>query len=450
MSIAPQVSSSDPDSVPSSGSVAPPQSVRKRDGSVVPFDGRLIAAAITKAFKAEFGLPPDAALPSSLAAKVAELNAHVLGWCDGRIGLQVERIQDEVERTLMTAGEHRVARRYVLYREQHALQRRNRAIIYRRADGSDAPLDVEQLRRRIEAACAGLPETVAAAPVLDQTVAQLYVGITEAEITQAAIMAARARIELEPDYTFVAARLLLAEMRERVLATEGLSTSTPAEETDQAYRDGLARYLGRAVDAGLLDEQMVTFDLDRLAEALRPERDLQFAYLGLQTLYDRYLLRVDGQPIELPQWFWMRVAMGLAMQEADREARAIEFYELISRFLFTPATPTLFNSGTRHPQLSSCYLSTVDDDLSQIFKTIGDNAMLSKWAGGLGNDWTRVRALGAHIRGTGGKSQGVIPFLKIVSDTAVAVNQGGKRKGAVCAYLETWHLDIEEFLELRK
>jgi ribonucleoside-diphosphate reductase alpha chain len=419
-------------------------SVRKRDGNLVPFDGQRIAVAIRKAFAAEYGLAAENELPTELTSKINELAGDAIGWCEGRAGLQVERIQDEVERVLMLAGEHRVARRYVLYREQRAMQRRGRVIMYRRADGTDEPFNTVDLRARIEAACAGLGPTVSAAPVFDQTVAALYTGITEAEITQAAVMAARARIELEPDYTFVAARLLLSDMTHAALG------AVDRQHEVVAYRAGLRSYFERAVEAGLLAPVVLNFDLERLAAALQPERDLQFSYLGLQTLYDRYLLRVAGRPVELPQWFWMRVAVGLAIGEADRDGRAIEFYNLISRFLFTPATPTLFNSATRHPQLSSCYLTTVSDDLAHIFKCVGDNALLSKWAGGLGNDWTSVRALGAHIDGTGGKSQGIIPFLKIVSDTAVAVNQGGKRKGAVCAYLESWHLDLEEFLELRK
>ncbi len=185
--------------------------------------------------------------------------------------------------------------------------------------------------------------------------------------------------------------------------------------------------------------------------ALVPERDTLFPYHGLQTIYDRYLLHIDGRRIEAPQYFWMRVAMGLAIGEGNRKNDlTIDFYNMLSSFRFTSATPTLFNSGTLHPQLSSCYLSTVSDDLDNIFKVIADNAKLSKWAGGLGNDWTNIRATNSHIHGTNGQSQGVIPFLKVVSDTAVAVNQGGKRKGAVCSYLETWHLDVEEFLDLRK
>jgi ribonucleoside-diphosphate reductase alpha chain len=316
---------------------------------------------------------------------------------------------------------------------------------YRRADGTEHDLDLAALEGAIEAACAGLGPDVAPAAVLAAVLPGLYQGISERELGQAAVLAARAQIEVDPAYTFVAARLLL-----RMLYAEVFGAPIDPAEVANAYRNAFPTYVAAGVAAGLLDPALSTFDLAQLAAALRPERDQVFAYPGLQTLYDRYLLQIDGRRIEAPQWLWMRVAMGLALREEQREARAIEFYDLIAQFYYMPATPTLFNAGTRHPQLSSCYLTTVADDLGHIFKCIRDNALLSKWAGGLGNDWTNVRALGAHINGTNGKSQGVIPFLKVVNDTAVAVNQGGKRKGAVCAYLETWHLDIEEFLDLRR
>ncbi len=311
--------------------------------------------------------------------------------------------------------------------------------------GAEGAFNPDMLERMIEAACAGLGAEVAPADVLTATLPGLYEGMSERAMMQAAILAARAQIEREPAYTFVAARLLL-----QLLYTEAWRASVDLSQAGGMYRQRFADYIETGVAAGLLDPALRTFALEQLAAALQPQRDLLLTYPGLQTLYDRYLLQIDGRRIETPQWLWMRVAMGLALREDRREQRAIEFYELISQFLYMPATPTLFNAGTCHPQLSSCYLTTVADDLGQIFKAIRDNALLSKWAGGLGNDWTNVRALGAHIKGTNGKSQGVIPFLKIVNDTAIAVNQGGKRKGAVCAYLETWHLDIEEFLDLRR
>ena len=424
--------------------------LQKRDGSVAPFDGERIRAAIQKAFRADLGLTMNMPLPEEVAARITSFAEAVVFWCAAETGLRdtplhVEQIQDEVERVLMAGGEHRVARRYVLYRERHAEERRASVLHYRRADGSQAELDHAALHATLEAACADLGADVSPTPLLEATLSALYDGIAEAEITQAAVMAARGLVEAEPAYSFVAARLLLG-----LLFQETIDQAVPQDQAHAAYQAYFPRYVQQAVDAELLDPALLSYDLGRLSAALRPERDLQFAYLGLQTLYDRYFLQIDGRRVGLPQVFWMRVAMGLALDEMDRDARAVEFYDLISQFLFTPATPTLFNAGTRHSQLSSCYLTTVGDDLENIFKCVKDNALLSKWAGGLGNDWTQVRALGASIKGTSGKSQGIIPFLKVASDTAVAVNQGGKRKGAVCAYLETWHLDIEEFLELRK
>ncbi len=421
------------------------RTVRKRDGKVVPFDGSRIRRAIEKAFRAEHRLDPEEPLPGQLASRIDALAIEVFHWCSQQPTLAVEDIQDQVERTLMTAGEHRVARRYVLYREQRAQQRRERMLHVVGEDGVRRPLDTQALRRRIEEACQGLHPDVSPQAIYEQTILSLYDGVNETEVIPAAILAARSLIEREPDYTYAAARLLLGEIYQ-----QGLGRYVPLAEAQAAYRQGFAPYIRRGVEIGRLDPELLRFDLDLLAEALDASRDLKFAYLGLQTLYDRYLIQDEGTRIELPQMFWMRVAMGLALREEDPTGRAVEFYDLISQMLYTPATPTLFNSGTTHPQLSSCYLSTVPDDLGSIFKVIRDNALLSKWAGGLGNDWTPVRAMGAAIKGTGGKSQGVIPFLKVANDTAVAVNQGGKRKGAVCAYLETWHLDIEEFLELRR
>ncbi|MBA4215266.1 MAG: ribonucleoside-diphosphate reductase subunit alpha, partial [Polaromonas sp.] len=282
-------------------------------------------------------------------------------------------------------------------------------------------------------------------PIVAETKRNLYDGVPIEEVYKASILAARTLIEKDPDYTYATARLLLHTIVKEVMGEE-----VPSSEMGARYADYFPQFIKKGVDNDLLDERLMQFDLARLGAALKPERDLQFDYLGLQTLYDRYFLHVRKTRIELPQSFFMRVAMGLSLNEIDREARAIEFYEVLSSFDFMSSTPTLFNSGTLRSQLSSCYLTTVPDDLDGIYESIKENALLSKFAGGLGNDWTRVRALGSHIKGTNGESQGVVPFLKVVNDTAVAVNQGGKRKGAVCTYLETWHLDIEEFLELRK
>jgi ribonucleoside-diphosphate reductase alpha chain len=419
-------------------------SVHKRDGSTAAFDGERIRVAIEKAFRAELDLSADIPLASETAVKIAGLATDVVVWCHAQDEVRVEQIQDEVEKSLMRAGDHGVARRYILYREARAEERRARIVHYTRADGSEAELDHDALRQRIEEACAGLGDDLAA-PVFAEAIGSVYNGITEQEIAQALILAARARFEREPAYTYVAARLLLT-----ILYAEAFGVETPLSQATAAYRGYVARYIETGITAGMLDPGLATFDLDRIAAALQPERDLLFNYLGLQTLYDRYLLQTKGRRYEPPQLFWMRVAMGLALNEEDREGRAIAFYDLISQFAFVPSSPTLFNAGTRHPQLSSCFLTTVPDDLGAIFKCVRDNALLSKWSGGLGNDWTNVRALGAHIAGTNGNSQGIIPFLKVANDTAIAVNQGGKRRGAVCAYLEPWHLDIEEFLELRR
>ncbi|GER85534.1 ribonucleoside-diphosphate reductase [Thermogemmatispora aurantia] len=309
-----------------------------------------------------------------------------------------------------------------------------------------AAIDPEQVLAEV---CHGFEDRVDRAQLLEEVQATLSAGLSEAELWQALLLVARAHIEQEPAFSSITARILLLSLyREALSPDEHLPCSFA--EMENAYRRYLLRYIQRGIDTGLLDPRLATFDLERIAALIHPERDLLFTYPGLQTLYDRYLLQYEGQRFELPQLLWLRVAMGLALNEVHKEERVAEFYAVLSQFYFTPATPTLFNAGTSHPQLSSCYLTTVKDDLWHIFKSIQDNALLSKWAGGLGNDWTRVRALGAHIRGTNGRSQGVIPFLKVVNDTAVAVNQGGKRKGAVCAYLENWHLDIEDFLDLRR
>ena len=435
---------------PESIRAIPDRCIQKRDGTIVDFDPIRIHDAIEKAFRAHLDIGSQTPLAPDTAQKIRNHTDAVVNWCRTQIDeynvtVLVEQIQDEVERILMAAGEHQVARRYVLYRELRAERRRASVIHYRAHDGIDREVNPAELMALITDACIGLGTDVDPNLLFNGTMNALYNGITEPEIRQAAILTARSHVEIEPAYTYVAARLLLDNL---FLETVGLSVAH-ADRTS-AYQKYFSTYVQRGVDAELLDPAMLGFNLERLGQALRPERDLQFAYLGLQTLYDRYFLQVKECRIELPQVFWMRVAMGLSLNEEDRDTRAIEFYELISQFLFTPATPTLFNAGTRHAQLSSCYLTTIGDDLGQIFKCVQDNALLSKWAGGLGNDWTPVRALGASIKGTSGKSQGIIPFLKVANDTAIAVNQGGKRKGAVCAYLETWHLDIEEFLELRK
>jgi ribonucleoside-diphosphate reductase alpha chain len=354
----------------------------------------------------------------------------------------------------MRSGEHDVARAYVLYRakrmEERAQQKAAKpeapvAELHVTENGQRRPLDMNQVRDLIVAACIGLEKHVDAEAILAETVKNLYDGVPVEELHKSAILAARALMEKDPAYSTVTARLLMHTIRKEVFGQEVAQADAAA-----AYLDYFPKYIKKGIDADLLDSKLAQFDLKKLADAIQPDRDLQFGYLGLQTLYDRYFLHIKEIRIEMPQAFYMRVAMGLSLNEINREARAIEFYNLLSSFDFMSSTPTLFNSGTLRSQLSSCYLTTVADDLDGIFEAIKENALLAKFAGGLGNDWTPVRSLGAHIKGTNGKSQGVVPFLKVVNDTAVAVNQGGKRKGAVCAYLETWHMDIEEFLDLRK
>jgi ribonucleoside-diphosphate reductase alpha chain len=373
--------------------------------------------------------------------------------------VHIEDIQDQVELALMRSGEHEIARAYVLYRErrsqERAAQTQTQITEHRlnmTVEGRSVPLDEAWLRQIVTSACEGLDAHARADEVLADTVKNLYDGVPVEEVEKSAILAARALIEKDPAYAKVSARLLLHTIRKEIFQAE-----VSQADMDARYREYFPKFIKKGVEIGLLNEELSRYDLRRMAQALKPENDLQFDYLGLQTLYDRYFLidrndtfSGEGRRIEMPQAFFMRVAMGLALGELDREARAIEFYNLLSSFDFMSSTPTLFNSGTTHSQLSSCYLTTVADDLDGIYEAIKENALLAKYAGGLGNDWTPVRALGSHIKGTNGKSQGVVPFLKVVNDTAVAVNQGGKRKGAVCTYLESWHLDIEEFLELRK
>jgi ribonucleoside-diphosphate reductase alpha chain len=432
----------------------------RRNGSVVAFEPGKISIAMTKAFLAVSG--GQGAASARIRKLVEELTGSVVAALvrgkPGGATFHIEDVQDHVELALMRSGEHEVARAYVLYRERRAQERaaareKQRAagevpaapVLHVIDNGVATPLDERALERLIDGACEGLGEHVDGAPVLRDTLKNLYDGVSLEEVHRSAILSARALIEKDPDYSLVTSRLLLHTIRREVLGAE-----VPQSEMAERYAEYFPRFIRRGVEAGRLDEALLQYDLARIGAAIDAQRDLQFSYLGLQTLYDRYFLHVDERRIELPQAFFMRVAMGLALNEVDREARAIEFYQLLSKFDFMSSTPTLFNSGTQRSQLSSCYLTTVSDDLDGIYEAIKENALLAKYAGGLGNDWTPVRALGSHIRGTNGKSQGVVPFLKVVNDTAVAVNQGGKRKGAVCAYLETWHLDIEEFLELRK
>ncbi len=438
--------------------------VIRRNGKVTAFDANKISVAITKAFLAIEG--GNAAASRRIHENVSQLTEQITAALMRRLPsggtVHIEDIQDQVELALMRSEHHKVARAYVLYREEHARlrsetslqndqEKQQNVIHITAADGSRKPLDVQRLKKLITEACTGL-NNVDQEFILQETFRNLFDGVPEKDIIPTVIMSTRTQIEKEPDYSFVSARLLLDNMRSEALTFLGQSRDIAVsyQEMTDRYGEYFGDFIRRGAELELLDRTLTQYDLLTLGKALKPERDLQFNYLGLQTLYDRYFIHHNDTRFELPQAFFMRVAMGLAINEIDREARAIEFYDLLSSFDFMSSTPTLFNSGTLRPQLSSCYLTTVPDDLDGIFSAIKDDAMLSKYAGGLGNDWTRVRAMGSHIKGTNGKSQGVVPFLKVANDTAVAVNQGGKRKGAMCAYLETWHLDIEEFLELRK
>ncbi|MDC4806440.1 ribonucleoside-diphosphate reductase subunit alpha [Acinetobacter baumannii] len=424
--------------------------VIKRTGDVAAFDAEKISVAIGKAFLAVEG--QQSADSSRIHDRITQLTEMVLNTFTRRLPsggtIHIEEIQDQVELALMRTGEHKVARAYVIYRDQRASARKDTnsnhhpTLQVTDANGQLQPLDLSALQATVNRAAEGL-EGIDVQAIIDETVKNLYNGVKESDIATTMMMATRTRIEQEPNYTYVTARLLRDELVSTGLAFLGL----PA---DTAENHALEAFLKKGVELDLLSPDLLKFDLEKLAAAIQPERSNQFTYLGLQTLFDRYFIHSNGVRFELPQLFFMRVSMGLALNEQDKEERAIEFYNLLSSFDYMASTPTLFNSGTLRPQLSSCYLTTIDDDLYDIYGAMRDNAMLSKWAGGLGNDWTPVRALNSYIKGTNGKSQGVVPFLKVANDTAVAVNQGGKRKGAVCAYLETWHLDIEEFLELRK
>ena len=439
---------------PAGGALAHYQIIR-RNGAVVPFEPNKIAIAMMKAFLAVHGT--QGAASASVRETVDTLTQNVVrAMMRSRPGggtFHIEDVQDQVELGLMRGSHHEVARAYVLYRERRMQERAKQEAqvapatptIHVLDNGERVALDLNELKGLIESACEGLGDTITAAPIEAETMRNLYDGVPLDEVYKASILAARTLIEKDPDYTFATARLLLHTIFKEIIGREVMPV-----ERSQAYVDYFPKFIQKGVDNELLDAELLKYDLPRLGAALKAERDLQFDYLGLQTLYDRYFLHVRKTRIELPQAFFMRVAMGLSLGEKDREARAIEFYEVLSSFDFMSSTPTLFNAGTLRSQLSSCYLTTVPDDLGGIYESIKENALLSKFAGGLGNDWTRVRSLGSHIKGTNGESQGVVPFLKVVNDTAVAVNQGGKRKGAVCTYLETWHLDIEEFLELRK
>lgn len=432
----------------------------KRNGKVVAYDESKIKVAITKAFIAEEG--GNAAASNRIHQQVEEIAQQITQTFKRRLPsggtIHIEDIQDQVELTLMRSGEYKIARAYVLYREEHRKAREanikqasadSKVLLITMPNGELAPLDMERVNTIVAEACRDL-ENVKAEPVIKDALRNLFNQAKLEDVHKALIMSARTMVEKEPNYSYVSARLLLDSLRSEALSKLQLQSEATFDEMAELYPAYFKAYIAHGIVQGLLDHRLAEFDLDKLAKALLPQRDMKFTYLSLQTLYDRYFIHEKGVRYELPQAFFMRVAMGLAIREQNREDKAIEFYQLLSSFDYMSSTPTLFNSGTVRPQLSSCYLTTVPDDLDGIYSAIKDNALLSKFAGGLGNDWTPVRAMGSHIKGTNGKSQGVVPFLNVADATAVAVNQGGKRKGAVCAYLECWHRDVEEFLDLRK
>ena len=432
----------------------------KRNGKVVRYDAAKIKVAVTKAFIAVEGSP--AATSNRIYQQIDDITNQITQAFKRRLPsggtIHIEDIQDQVELALMRSSEYKVARAYVLYREERRKVRAaqinpqegdNQVPLITMPNGDIKPLDLARVTTIVTEACRAL-EHVSAEPIIKDALRNLFHQAKLSDVHKALIMSARALVETEPNYTYASARLLLDSLRSEALYHLHLQSEATFDEMAALYPSYFKAYIARGIEQGMLEPKLAEFDLVKLAQALLPERDMQFTYLSLQTLYDRYFLHDKGVRYELPQAFFMRVAMGLAIREQDKEGKAIEFYQLLSSFDYMSSTPTLFNSGTVRPQLSSCYLTTVPDHLDGIYSAIKDNALLSKFAGGLGNDWTPVRAMGAHIKGTNGKSQGVVPFLNVADATAVAVNQGGKRKGAVCAYLECWHRDVEEFLELRK
>lgn len=438
---------------------------RKDSEAPVRFNPIKIAASIEKIFrrvnKMEDSTPDD--IIDTVNVLTQQVVAGAVALASEGVELHIHHIQNLVEEQLMAAGYFQAAKEYILYRAEKGQQtpataesplkkkkkrqakKDERSFHVLNAKGETYKVTETEMLEKIDHACRDFEEIAPPEELLESTILNFYEGIKEKEVDQALIMAAKAKIEKDPAYSLIASRLLLDTIYRETIGTD--ATDPKLEQKHQKY---FKEYIHHGIKIDRLDPKLKEFDLDTLAKAMKLERDDKFKYLGMQTLYDRYFIHDDWRRIETPQIFWMRVAMGLSLKEKEKTKYTIEFYNVLSQFHYLSATPTLFNSGTTHAQLSSCYISTVMDDLEHIFKTISDDAQLSKWAGGLGNDWTSVRGTGALIKGTNGQSQGIIPFLKVANDTAVAVNQGGKRKGALCSYLETWHIDIEDFLELRK
>ncbi|MBM3257268.1 MAG: ribonucleoside-diphosphate reductase subunit alpha [Candidatus Liptonbacteria bacterium] len=427
--------------------------IKKRNGSIVSFDRARIERAMDKAFIAT-GVPlTETQLFDLTNLVVREIDRKFVERVPG-----VEDIQDIVERVLAESGHFNVSKSYVLYRREREKVRERkkwetlerverRELNVKRRDGTTARFDVAQIERAIRNVSNEYPAAaINVYEILEDVKTGLYDGISTSEINQVVLMALKARIERDPVYSNVAARFLANDLYKEVLGVDEFEKGFI-----EAYQSGFAKAMKRGVECGRFDKRVLEADLEALGKTLVPERDQLFEFMGIQTLYDRYFMRDYDQNIfEVPQYFWMRVALGLSLIEPKKEARAMEFYHTISTFRYVPSTPTLLHSATTHPQMSSCYLTTVEDDLHHIFKCIGDNAQLSKWSGGVGNDWSNLRAVGALIKSINTTSQGVVPFLKIVDATTASINRSGKRRGATCVYLETWHYEVEDFLELRK
>lgn len=424
--------------------------IKKRNGDIVPFNRQKIFTAMKKAFAGEHVPVDDSTLEQMADRVVAKIDPVAQ-----ETRPTVEQVQDFVEETLMERGYFRVAKAYILYRFEHAKERKeqvvkdiaqNRLMVEKR-DGRTEAFSKEKVEASLKSFVKGFEADVDLPSIVRQVELEVHDGIKTSELARLITMVLRSRIEADPAYARVSARQLCARLYKEAVGKESLSV----ENFDSAYRAAFVRNIKKGVEEKKLDERLLSFDLENMSQLLKPERDDLFQYLGVETLHDRYFIRdKDKNVLETPQYMWMRIAMGIALEEQNKEARAQEFYDVMSTLRFVPSTPTLFHAGTPHPQLSSCYLNIVEDDLNHIFKVFGDNAQLSKWAGGIGTAWSKLRATGAYIKTAGITSQGIIPFLKVANDVTVAINRSGRRRGATCVYLENWHYDFEDFLELRK
>ncbi|MDO8555978.1 MAG: ribonucleoside-diphosphate reductase subunit alpha, partial [Nanoarchaeota archaeon] len=425
----------------------------KRSGEVVDFDADKIRNVLLKAFKANNQELSEETHNEIVYSVVQEVRERFQAFVPN-----VENVQDIVEKKLMEHGYYDIAKGYILYRKERAEAREQKKLedlkklaqkklMVIKNNGERESFNEQKLRRTLLYAITGYEHIIDVEVILQQVKEALHDDISTKEIERLLIMTVRSWIEYGMPYSYVAARLLFTQLYKEVIGQD-----IDYKALDRQYREAFVRNIKKGIDQGLLATDLAHFDLEVLSHALHLERDSYLAYLGAQTLYGRYFLRNirTKEILETPQAFWMRVAMGLAINEDNKNERAIEFYEIMSTLRYIPSTPTLFHSGSAHPQLSSCFLTTIEDDLHHIFKCIGDNAQLAKWSGGIANDWTNLRSAGAIVKASNITSNGIIPFMKVADDTTAAINRSGKRRGATCAYLETWHYDIEEFLELRK